>query len=85
MVILPMVFVSRYYYNNLWDRMGSKLKIKTAHWAVMLFLRRANGGIRTLDLALTKRLLYQLSYVGVHTIIPVRVKNAQDYLWRMQL
>lgn len=41
-------------------------------------LWRANGGIRTLDLALTKRLLYQLSYVGVPPIIPVRFMNAQD-------
>ena len=32
--------------------------------------KRANEGIRTPDRALTKRLLYRLSYVGVGAIIP---------------
>jgi hypothetical protein len=33
-------------------------------------MMRATEGIRTLDLAFTKRLLYQLSYGGEESIIP---------------
>ena len=35
--------------------------------------QKANGGIRTLDRTLTKRLLYRLSYVGVPAIIPDKI------------
>ena len=40
-------------------------------------MKRATEGIRTLDLAFTKRLLCQLSYGGVVRIISVLVKNPQ--------
>jgi hypothetical protein len=40
---------------------------------------RANREDRTLDLTITNRLLYQLSYVGATKIIPVSPQEGKDF------